>query len=155
MTTVQTWDVYGLKSFEVDGNEYAIAVSDLEADEACKKYIEDSAWAFTPEFIIDHSNLPYEALEMIKEFQAKKCEDANETILALINDFNKFISDAISADGRGHFLSGYDGEEKEWNNFLLDLSLDEEEASELLGELVEELDLTEEEIKGAYFYRTN
>lgn len=30
-----------------------------------------------------------------------------------IDDFDTFAMDAIDTDGRGHFLSPYDGEEKE------------------------------------------
>jgi len=85
---------------------------DEEADEKAAEYIKDSAWAFNAEFIVDHSKLPYEAIEMVQAFQ-QKCENANETILALIDDFDDFASDAISADGRGHFLSFYDGKENE------------------------------------------
>mgnify|MGYP003480099808 CR=1 FL=1 len=95
---------------EIDDN-YSV-YTDKEADEKAAEYIKESAWAFNASFIIDHSNLPYEGIEMIQTFQ-QKCEGANETILALIGDFDKFVSDAISADGRGHFLSSYDGEENE------------------------------------------
>jgi hypothetical protein len=49
----------------------------------------------------------------VSAFQEAKCEDANETIAALITDIDEFIEDAICADGRGHFLNGYDGEEYE------------------------------------------
>ena len=95
---------------EID-DDYSVC-TDEEAGEAAKEYIKESVWAFNAEFIISHSKLPYEAVEMVQAFQ-EKCEDANDTILALIEDFDKFVSDAISADGRGHFLSSYDGEENE------------------------------------------
>ena len=90
-----------------------LVCTDEEADEAAKEYIKESVWAFNADFIINHSKLPYEAIEMVEGFQSAKCEDANETILALIDDFDDFVSDAISADGRGRFLSFYDGEENE------------------------------------------
>lgn len=93
-------------------DDYSV-YTDEEADEQAKEYIEEAAWAFNADFIIDHSSLPYEAREMIKFFQREKCEGANDTILALIDDFDEFVSDAISADGRGHFLSSYDGCENE------------------------------------------
>lgn len=92
-----------------------LVLTDEEADEAAKEYIKESVWAFNADFIVDHSKLPYEAKEMIENFQTTKCEDANETILALINDFDEFVSDAISADGRGHFMNSYDGHEHEVN----------------------------------------
>lgn len=90
-----------------------LVCTDEEADEAAKQYIEESVWAFNASFIINHSKLPYEAREMIENLQTTKCEGANDTILALIDDFDEFVSAAISADGRGHFLSSYDGEENE------------------------------------------
>ena len=104
----QDWGNY----FEVGNEEYRV-MTDEEADEAVKEYIEESVWSFNTWFIIDHSKLPYEATAMLESFQGDKCEDANDTILALIEDLDEFVKDAVSADGRGHFLSGYDGVEEE------------------------------------------
>ena len=56
---------------------------------------------------------------MVKSFQEKHCESANDTILALIDDLDEFVQDAISSDGRGHFLSSYDGEEVETENYYI------------------------------------
>jgi hypothetical protein len=88
-------------------------LTDSEADEKAAEYIKDSLWAFNASFIIEHSKLPYEAKEMVQSFQSVKCESANDTIEALIEDMNEFVQDAIRADGRGHFLSSYDGNENE------------------------------------------
>jgi len=101
---------YGNNRFDIDGKEYLV-LSDQEAQDLAEEYIKESLWAFNAEFIIEHSALPYEALDMIKNFQSEKCESANDTIEALITDMDEFISDAIAADGRGHFLNTYDGEE--------------------------------------------
>jgi len=103
---------YGLHVFRYEAEEYAVG-TDEEADKAAKEEIVSSLWAFRSEFIIDHSDLPYEALEMLKSFQEKMCESANETIEVLITDIDQFVEDAISADGRGHFLSSYDGKERD------------------------------------------
>lgn len=107
------WGYYNI------GNEEYLVLTDEEANERTAEYINESIWAFNSGFIIDHSDLPYEASEMIEAFQRDKCESANETILALINDFDEFVEDAISADGRGHFLSHYDGEEHETENYYI------------------------------------
>lgn len=107
----QKHDHYGLAVFEFDGCEYAIAGNENEATEACSLSIKDSVWAFNAEFIIWHTSLPNEAVEMIRVYQVTKCEDANDAIFALIEDFNCFVEDAINTDGRGHFLSPYDGDE--------------------------------------------
>ena len=98
------------------GNQEYLVLTDSEADEKTAEYIKDSLWAFNASFIIEHSELPWEAEEMIKGFQESKCEGANDTIEALITDIDGFIEDAISADGRGHFMSSYDGEENEVNH---------------------------------------
>ena len=105
-------------TLEYGGEEYLV-LTDEEADEACSDNIYQSVWAFNAGFIIDHSNLPYDAADMITGFQESKCEDANDTILALITDFDEFVEDAISADGRGHFLSGYDGDEVEAGKYFI------------------------------------
>jgi hypothetical protein len=108
------FDTYGNEIAEYDGDDDKYMVlTDEEADQKAADYIKDSLWAFNADFIIDHSKLPYEALEMVQSFQQEKCEGANETIEALIEDMDGFIEDAIGADGRGHFLSSYDGHENE------------------------------------------
>jgi len=106
------YDEYPL--FEVGSEEYLVLTAE-EADHACRLYIEETLWAFNAWFIVQHSVLPYssDTVELIQGYQEDKCEDANETIKALITDIDEFVEDAISADGRGHFLSGYDGEEIE------------------------------------------
>ena len=43
--TLETHTYYGLEVFSNGKEEYAVG-TDKEADEACKEYIKDSAWAF-------------------------------------------------------------------------------------------------------------
>lgn len=96
-----------------DERDGYICLTDDEAETKCAEYIKDSLWAFNADFIIQHSKLPYEAKEMIESFQRDKCEGANDTIEAIIEDVDGFIDAAISADGRGHFMNTYDGHENE------------------------------------------
>lgn len=110
---VESYDIYGLTVYSIDGEEYAIGTDD-DADNAALEYIKESVWAFNAEFIADeighHDLLP--AIKALNEM----CEDGNDGILALIEAFttiDSFVESAISADGRGHFLSSYDGEEIE------------------------------------------
>lgn len=136
----QDYTHWELPVFEIDGCQYAVATSEEEADEAAGEYIKDSLWAFNPSFIIQHSKLPWEAEEMVKFFQEKKCENANETIEALIEDMNVFIEDAISVDRRGHFLAPYDRNEislddidfKFWGQILGELGLGTKDKGNLL-----------------------
>lgn len=104
--------------YETEFGDYLV-LTDEEADERAEEYILDSVWAFNAKFIIQNSDLPCEAEEMIKSFQESKCEDANETILALISDKDDFVKQAISADGRGHFMNSYDGEENEQDSYYI------------------------------------
>ena len=99
-------------TFEDGGSEYSV-LTEEEADETVAEDIEQSLWAFNASFIVDNTELPSEAEEMIKGFQEAKCEGANDTIRAMIVDMEAFVEAAVAADGRGHFISGYDGEENE------------------------------------------
>lgn len=117
--SLESYDHYGLSRYSYGQQEYAIG-EDSECDTACEKYCEDSAWAFNADFIISQCGLPLEMVPAIRAMQEKQCEGANDAIVALVekcgNGFSgshSFSEAAISADGRGHFLSGYDGEENE------------------------------------------
>lgn len=99
---------------EIGSNEYLV-LTDEEADEKVKEYINDSVWAFNADFIISQSKiLDYDegSRKIIKAIQ-EQCESGNEAILKLIDDIDIFIEEAVSCDGRGHFLSTYDGNETE------------------------------------------
>lgn len=45
--------------------------------------------------------------------QQRGAESSNDVLVNLLDDESRFVDDAISADGRGHFLGVYDGEENE------------------------------------------
>jgi len=109
---------YDKDIFQVRNREYMI-LTDEEANTKAATDIKNTLWAFNSEFIIDHSKLPYEATEMLKTFQEKVCESANETIEALINDIDGFIEDAIKSDGRAHFLNTYDDQEHQQGKFYI------------------------------------
>jgi hypothetical protein len=120
--TLKSYTHYGLEVFSNGREEYAVG-TDSEADEACKEYIKDTAWAFRSSFICEYCSLPQELAEALEAMQSKKCEGANDSILALIEKtdggLDGFVEDAISADGRGHFLSSYDGNENEKDGFFI------------------------------------
>jgi hypothetical protein len=112
---------------EVGGEEYLV-LTDTEADERAAEYIKESLWAFNPSFLIysiDSVNrlsvddaIHFE--NMLRELQCKLCESANAIILGLVGkNLDRLINDAIVAEGRGHFLSPYDGEEHEEGEYLI------------------------------------
>ena len=110
-------DGYADYVYDTDEGEYMI-LDDNEANDIAREDIEESLWAFNPEFIIAYTNLPYDAVEIIRCFQ-ERCENANEAIYALIGNMDEFVDDAISADGRAHFLNTYDGEEIEADEYFI------------------------------------
>lgn len=115
--TERKFDHYGLRVFALGSQEYAIG-TDSEATEAATANIRDSVWAFNASFILSECDLPSELEDAIQAFQSDKCESANDALLALVEKCCKdglqgFAESAISADGRGHFMSSYDGDEDE------------------------------------------
>lgn len=97
------------------GREEYLVLDDSETDEKVAEYIRESVWTFRPEFLASHMDgIDAEDLKPIQE----KCESANPIIIKLIDDFERFVSDAVASDGRGHFLAQYDGEEIELKNGL-------------------------------------
>lgn len=94
-----------------DANQDYMVLTDSEADEKAADYITDSLWAFNAEFLAGETGID---VEVFKAIQANgKCESNNQAIESCIDDMPGFIEAAISADGRGHFMSTYDGEEYE------------------------------------------
>ena len=93
----------------IDDGDWLVLTDD-EAEQAARDYILDSVWAFLPSFLARYSDVADESVfEAIA--QNGKCENNNKATLKLISDVDHFVREAILSDGRGNFLSGYDGEE--------------------------------------------
>ncbi len=102
--------------FDTSEGEFLV-LTDEEADEQTKECIGETLWAFNINFLQGFlaSGLQDEAETILKPLQ-ERCESGNEPIKALVDwDNNKddITQEAISWDGRGHFLSSYDGYEHE------------------------------------------
>jgi len=110
----------GAVLFEAEGKEYFVLTDD-EANTYAKVNIRDSLWAFRAEFIARYTKVTLDdrAIAALKNVQEILCEDANELIYALIENFDVFVEDAIRADGRGHFISQHDGEEHEQGKYYI------------------------------------
>lgn len=106
--------------YTYNGNCYLV-VNDEEADRRAHDHICESLWAFNTDFILDHvpGHFNSSAVSAFSRMQQELCEDANSLIAAMIPDVSGFVDDAISADGRGHFLASYDGEELEHGEFFI------------------------------------
>lgn len=108
------YDVHGLPAVKVDGAEYIVAETDDQAQRAAIEAARDSLWAFNTEFIGGFLGWDTRTIDAIKKVQAELCEDAQPVIEQMLGDkVDEFLSDAVDADGRGHFLSPYDGEEQD------------------------------------------
>lgn len=109
------------------GNQEYLILTDAEADEKATEEIKNSLWAFNSDFIILHCKnfdkmdiYEVEAAEKSLQYaQDNCCENANGLVYALIDDIHEFVEDAIIADGRGHFISYYDGVENELNGLYI------------------------------------
>jgi hypothetical protein len=116
----QLCDNYGLTTFDADGGEYSIG-TDEECDNAARENISDSLWAFNASFVLSFCKVRGATVEKaFAKMQAELCEDANEIVRAMIGErMDDFVSQAIGSDGRGHFLSSYDGEENQRGEFFI------------------------------------
>lgn len=104
-------DRYNSHVVHVAGEDYLI-VTDDEADEACKENIEECLWAFNANFLEGETGIDAKVFEALQP----QCESANDAIRSIIDGscgIDEFVESAVSADGRGHFLNSYDGEERE------------------------------------------
>lgn len=106
-------------AFQYDG-EYLVLTDD-EADQKAADYIRESVWAFNSDFIASHCPDGIDE-DHITTMWVDRGEDCNDATIALIeagNGMEGFIDDAIGADGRGHFLNTYDGEEYDEGDFFI------------------------------------
>jgi len=108
--------------FEINNDEYILpngdsyfVLTDQEADEYATSEIEDTLWTFNADFLASYTGLHKAVFEAL----SGGYEDSNEAIMALINNagsMDEFVQECIDADGRGHFVANYDGEEIELEN---------------------------------------
>lgn len=104
---------------KIEDEDYLI-LTDEEANEKAREYIVGSLWAFNADFIIEHcKKLDFDYSKDLQKIQTEQCENCNGLIEALIDDIDEFVEDAINTDGRGHFISWYDGEEQETEHFFV------------------------------------
>jgi hypothetical protein len=108
---------YGDNTFSVGRAEYRVLTDD-EADEACKEYVEQSLWAFNASFLSGETGIDDSVFEAL----ADKCEGANDAVRSIIDGtcgFDDFVKTAVAADGRGHFMNTYDGNEDEYGDYYI------------------------------------
>lgn len=98
--------------FDCDGEEWLV-LTDTEAEDMVVEYVRELLWAFSHDFLARHCD----AIAIIgkghwEALAASECENMNSMVKRLLgSDLEHVISEAISEDGRGHFLASWDGEE--------------------------------------------
>jgi len=131
--TKRSYRHYGLTVYEFydgtvwvvgdDGDKSRDARGRTRVDRAARRVVINDLWAFRTEFIaafltsrVKHFARTRESdiIAMLKPAQEKLCEDAGPIVRALLGrSLSKFVDEALRADGRGRFLSSYDGEERD------------------------------------------
>ncbi len=102
---------YDSYTFLIGEREYMV-LNEHERNEKAREYIQETLWAFLPSFLARETGLPEKVFRALSE----KCESGNDAILALVEKtcgLDAFVETAVKADGYGHFLAFYDGEEGE------------------------------------------
>lgn len=106
--------------FEIGNQEYLV-VNEEERENAVTEDIKESLWAFNASFLAQETD--YDLLPVFEAMvKADLCEGANEAVLCLVEKYTtleSFVESAVSADGYGHFLSRYDGNEIEQGDYFI------------------------------------
>jgi uncharacterized protein (TIGR02996 family) len=106
---------YASVGFGTGSGDYLVLTDD-EAEARARETAQNDLWALGAEYLADYIPVANRRVlvKAIKAIQEKCSEDANEVLSLLLgSNLDDLLDSAISADGRGHFLSGYDGEENE------------------------------------------
>jgi len=93
-------------------------LTEEEANEQMSVTVKESLWTFYPEFL---SQTTGERLSVVKAY-CDLDEDGNSYIEEVINKtigMENFVNKVVKVDGRGHYLSPYNGEENEMNGFFI------------------------------------
>ena len=104
----------GKTTYFIGDQEYLV-LNDKEAQKRCEEDIKQSIWAFNSSFLSFHTDINEDIIKSVQEH----CESSNDMLLNSIKDIEKFINEAIASDGRGHFISYYDGHEHEENDLFI------------------------------------
>lgn len=97
------------------GNKEYLVLNDKEAQTRCEEDIKQSIWAFNSSFLSFHTGINEDIIKSVQEH----CEGSNNMLLNSIENIEKFINEAISLHGRGHFISYYDGHEHEQDDLFI------------------------------------
>lgn len=119
------------KIFDVGAREYLV-VTEQEAADIIAEQVEQELWAFQPKFIIQHTFLhegitfdddEYRAivqgLAAIQDRLMEKCNSMLKGLIDVTCGMPFFIEEAVTHQGRGHFLAPYDEHEEQQGDFYI------------------------------------
>jgi hypothetical protein len=109
-------DRYGENHYDGPGRSSYFVLTDEEADIEAKHQVMETLWAFNVSFLSRYAPAlgNSRASKAWEKMVGELCEDATPLVEAVVGDrLDEMVQDAIREDGRGHFLSSYDGEERE------------------------------------------
>jgi Ni/Co efflux regulator RcnB len=102
------------------GDKEYLIIQQQEANSIAGEVILDTVWAFNADFLCYYLCEGKLTAHQINLLRGDSCEDINDAFLVMLGDKKKeFIRDAIWSDGRGHFISNYDGVEHEVGDYYL------------------------------------
>lgn len=119
------------KIFEVGAREYLV-VTEQEAADIIAEQVEQELWAFHSKFIIQHTflyegiifdnddyNAILQGLSVIQNHLKEKCNPFLKSLIDATCGMLFFIEEAVTHQGRGHFLAPYDEHEEQQGDFYI------------------------------------
>lgn len=106
---------YSDTEFDVGRQSYLVC-TDAEADDLAVANVSESLWAFRVNFLSRYipALRDRRAAKAWEKLAGELCDDAGPLVEAMLGDrLSEAVQDAVREDGRGHFLAGYDCEERE------------------------------------------
>lgn len=117
------FDVAAYDETEIrDGNDEYLVLTDDEADMLARERAKDSLWAFNTSFLRQYIPALWngKAEDAFAAMQKALSDTANDLVVAMLGaNLDSCIDDAVSCDGRAHFLASYDGSEYEAQGYYI------------------------------------
>lgn len=108
--------------FEAPGRAEYLVLTDREAERRALDATRESLWAFNTSFLARYVPCLADksAAKAFDTTRGTLCESANPLVEGMLGrSLARCVKDAVSEDGRGHVLSGYDGREHEAGRYYI------------------------------------
>lgn len=88
-------------------------LTDEEADEVTEQNISETLWTFNDWFLAPYLDINKYIIRRVQKETSEDCNTLFYKILDCEGKFKDFVDKAVSVDGRGTYITGYDGIERE------------------------------------------